>query len=118
MARMINEQCAVNCDVTVVGRTACKAMMKGSSSICSLHLIETASVLWEFLRGRKLPGVLALDRVFFSSIFCRLFPLMPTVMTCMIFESPFWDCQLILVYRKDWQVLFQNELLSIIELLS
>lgn len=73
MARMINEQCANDCDVTVVGSTACEAIMKGSSSIASLQVIENASVFWEFLEGGKLPGVLALDRVFSSFLFnCSL----------------------------------------------
>ncbi|XP_031395953.1 uncharacterized protein LOC116207206 isoform X2 [Punica granatum] len=76
MASMINEQCAVDCDITVVGRTACKAMMRGSSSIASLHLIENACVLWEFLKGRKLPGVPALDRAYpfvidWTSVYCK-----------------------------------------------
>ncbi|KAK4798827.1 hypothetical protein SAY86_031153 [Trapa natans] len=64
VARMINKRCAIDCDVTIVGSTACETIMEGSRSFASLHVIENASVFWEFLEGRKLPGILALDRAY------------------------------------------------------
>nr|POF14424.1 phosphoglycerate kinase [Quercus suber] len=35
-----------------------------SSSISEFNMLENASVVWEFLKGRKLPGVTALDRAY------------------------------------------------------
>lgn len=52
-----------NCDLTVVGNMACKVIMQESSSISEINMLENVSVVWEFLKGRKLPGVMALDRV-------------------------------------------------------
>ncbi|KAK9288277.1 hypothetical protein L1049_016728 [Liquidambar formosana] len=52
-----------NCDITVVGTMACKAVMKESSSVSVYNMVENATVVWEFLKGRKLPGLMALDRV-------------------------------------------------------
>ncbi|KAK9158515.1 hypothetical protein Scep_005089 [Stephania cephalantha] len=50
-------------DVTVVGSSACQAVMGISSSInCSLY--ENASVMWRFLKGMTLPGHAALDRAY------------------------------------------------------
>jgi phosphoglycerate kinase len=42
---------------------ACQAMVMESKSVLVNDMIENASVLWEFFKGRKLPGVMALDRV-------------------------------------------------------
>ncbi|XP_076957670.1 phosphoglycerate kinase, cytosolic-like [Bidens hawaiensis] len=57
-----------NCDVTVVGNMACKALMGESEVLSSCNIIENASVIWEFLKGRKLPGLMALDRGYPYSI--------------------------------------------------
>lgn len=48
------------CDVTIVGTAACKEFSR--SSVCALY--ENASVVWEFLKGRGLPGLSALDRAY------------------------------------------------------
>lgn len=53
------------CNVTVIGSMACKAIAKVSSSIFGLNMVESGSAVWEFLKGRMLPGVSALDRVIF-----------------------------------------------------
>lgn len=63
LARILAKQSKSSCDVTVVGTTACKAITSESSSGTHLNMVESASVVWEFLKGRKLPGVAALDRV-------------------------------------------------------
>lgn len=51
------------CEVTVVGNAACKAISKYSGPPSRCKMFKTASVVWEFLKGRTLPGVAALDRV-------------------------------------------------------
>lgn len=62
---MLNQLSQSTCDVTVVGNMACEAIMKESSSNSNINMVYNASVVWEFLKGRKLPGVMALDRVWF-----------------------------------------------------
>ncbi|XP_050141732.1 uncharacterized protein LOC126617730 isoform X2 [Malus sylvestris] len=64
LAQMLNQLSQSNCSVTVVGSMACEAMVKESNSVSHLTMIENASVVWEFLKGRKLPGVMALDRAY------------------------------------------------------
>jgi len=54
-----------DCDVTIVGSVASKTITDESNSIPAFSVIENASVWWDFLKGRKLPGVTALDRVSF-----------------------------------------------------
>ncbi|KAJ6755914.1 PHOSPHOGLYCERATE KINASE [Salix purpurea] len=63
LTQALNELRKRNCDITVVGNMACKAMVMESKSVLVNDMIENASVLWEFFKGRKLPGVMALDRV-------------------------------------------------------
>lgn len=46
---------------------ACQVMRQQLSSLSVISMIENASVVWEFLKGRKLPGVVALDRVCFNN---------------------------------------------------
>lgn len=75
LAQMLNQLSQSNCSVTVVGSMACEAMVKESNSVSHLTTIENASVLWEFLKGRKLPGVMALDRVCFMLFFHKNSPL-------------------------------------------
>lgn len=52
-----------NCDVSIVGKMARDAFHGNSSSATAENMIQNASVVWEFLKGRNLPGLLALDRV-------------------------------------------------------
>ena len=65
LAKLLGKLSQENCDVTVIGDMACKALMGESSMVYDCNIIENASVVWEFLKGRKLPGVMALDRVCF-----------------------------------------------------
>jgi phosphoglycerate kinase len=65
LAQMFDLLSQNNCDVTVVGNMACKVIMQESSSVSDFNMLENGSVAWEFLKGRKLPGAMALDRVSF-----------------------------------------------------
>lgn len=56
-----------NCKITVIGKMACQAVTKDSSFISDYNLVKSASVMWEFLKGKQLPGLMALDRVCFLS---------------------------------------------------
>lgn len=51
------------CDIFVVGNAACKAVTQKASSCIPYKMLESASVVWEFLARRTLPGAAALDRV-------------------------------------------------------
>ena len=68
LARKLYDLIQSDCDVTVVGTSACKALMQESSTLPACNVFENASVVWDFLKGKQLPGVLALDRVS-SSVF-------------------------------------------------
>ncbi|GAV90593.1 PGK domain-containing protein/Methyltransf_4 domain-containing protein [Cephalotus follicularis] len=63
LARMLSPS-KWNCDITVVGNMACTAILKESGSISAVKMFKNASVVWEFLKGRMLPGVMALDRAY------------------------------------------------------
>ncbi|KAL6141943.1 hypothetical protein ACLB2K_060229 [Fragaria x ananassa] len=64
VAKMLNQLSRGDSNITVVGNMACEAMVKESDSIFHFNMIENASVVWEFLKGRKLPGIMALDRAY------------------------------------------------------
>ncbi|XP_023767806.1 phosphoglycerate kinase, cytosolic isoform X2 [Lactuca sativa] len=68
LAKVIGKLSQENCDVTVIGNMACKALMEESMVSSNFNIIENASVVWEFLKGRKLPGLMALDRGYPYSI--------------------------------------------------
>lgn len=72
VAQMLNQLNQRNSNITVVGNMACEAMVKESNSTFHFNMIENASVVWEFLKGRKLPGIMALDRVSFVVFFKKL----------------------------------------------
>lgn len=57
-----------NCKITIIGKMACQAVTKDSSFISDYNLVKSASVMWEFLKGKQLPGLMALDRVCFLSL--------------------------------------------------
>ncbi|CAN4121510.1 unnamed protein product [Withania somnifera] len=52
-----------NCDVIVVSKQACETFF-GKSTHVTAEMIENASIVWEFLKGRKLHGLLELDRAY------------------------------------------------------
>lgn len=72
LAQIFDQLSQNNCDVTVVGNSACEAMTKESSPFSVFNMIYNALVVWEFLKGRKLPGVIALDRVRFILLTCTV----------------------------------------------
>ncbi|KAI7996800.1 hypothetical protein LOK49_LG10G01657, partial [Camellia lanceoleosa] len=64
LATMLDKLNRRNCDITVVGNMACQALTSVSTSVSSHNMVDNASVLWEILKGRKLPGLMALDRAY------------------------------------------------------
>ncbi|KAM5559759.1 phosphoglycerate kinase [Rosa sericea] len=64
VAQLLNQLSRGNSNITVIGNMACQAMVKESNSIFHFNMLENASVVWEFLKGRKLSGIMALDRAF------------------------------------------------------
>lgn len=64
LVSMLDRLTQSNCEITVIGNMACKAVMKESSFVSVYNMVENASVVWEFLKGRKLPGLMALDRAY------------------------------------------------------
>ncbi|XP_017977867.1 PREDICTED: phosphoglycerate kinase, cytosolic isoform X1 [Theobroma cacao] len=64
LAQMLYKQCQCECEITIVGSTACEVIKNESSSVSSFNMLENASAVWEFLKGQKLPGVMALDRAY------------------------------------------------------
>lgn len=63
VAQMIDTISQGDCDTTVIGTATCKALLKESRSLPKSYMIENAALVWEYLKGRKLPGLMALDRV-------------------------------------------------------
>ncbi|CAM0956937.1 unnamed protein product [Alopecurus aequalis] len=51
-----------SCDVILVGSVACKAVKGISDSSSQYTSFENGSIVWEFLKGRILPGIAALDK--------------------------------------------------------
>lgn len=63
LAAMLYKLSQKNRDLIVVGKQACETFV-GKSSHLTADMIENASIVWEFLKGRKLHGLLALDRAY------------------------------------------------------
>ncbi|KAG5584290.1 hypothetical protein H5410_044724 [Solanum commersonii] len=63
LAAMLYNLSQKNCDLIVVGKQACETIV-GKTSHVTADMIENASIVWEFLKGRKLHGLLALDRAY------------------------------------------------------
>lgn len=51
------------CDVILVGDAACKAVKRKTDSSPQYTEFQKSTVVWEFLKGRILPGIAALDKV-------------------------------------------------------
>lgn len=79
LTRILEQLSQNNCEIAVVGTMASKLVRQEKSSLSLINMVENASVLWEFLKGRKLPGVMAVDRVclnklyFFTPLFNYIF---------------------------------------------
>uniref|UniRef100_A0A7N0TGX9 Phosphoglycerate kinase n=1 Tax=Kalanchoe fedtschenkoi TaxID=63787 RepID=A0A7N0TGX9_KALFE len=65
---MLDQLFQQKCDVTVVGSESCKAVVEESVCASLYRMFENATVVWEYLAGRKLPAVMALDRAWSSEI--------------------------------------------------
>lgn len=63
LALIIKNTCGSSCDVTVVGHAACMSFVKMEKYPKEYKLIANAAAVWDFLKGRTLPGVAALDKV-------------------------------------------------------
>ncbi|CAK9140791.1 unnamed protein product [Ilex paraguariensis] len=64
VAQVLDKLSQNNCDITVVGNMACKTLIRESRNVLFYKMIKNASVVWAFLKGRKLPGLMALDRAY------------------------------------------------------
>ncbi|KAK8533573.1 hypothetical protein V6N13_064211 [Hibiscus sabdariffa] len=64
LAQMLYKQSQCECEITIVGSTACEVIKNEASSLSSVNVLENASPVWEFLKEQKLPGVMALDRAY------------------------------------------------------
>ncbi|KAK3001715.1 hypothetical protein RJ639_020666 [Escallonia herrerae] len=63
LAQILDKLTQRNCCITVVGNVTSKAVIKESSSVSVFNVVKNAAVMWEFLKRRKLPGLMALDRL-------------------------------------------------------
>ncbi|KAI0499498.1 hypothetical protein KFK09_017702 [Dendrobium nobile] len=64
LGRMLEIICKNGCDLTVVGNAACQTVLEAKISVSQCKMFENASVVWDFLKGKALPGVAALDRAY------------------------------------------------------
>ncbi|MBA0856665.1 hypothetical protein Goshw_001322 [Gossypium schwendimanii] len=64
LAQMLCKQSQCECEITIVGSTACEVIKNESNSLSSFNVLENASVVWEFLKEQKLPGVMSLNRAY------------------------------------------------------
>ncbi|XP_073317189.1 uncharacterized protein [Primulina huaijiensis] len=53
-----------SCNITFVGNMQFKELLSKSKSFSEDNFVKNAAVVWEFLKGRKLPGLEALDRAY------------------------------------------------------
>ncbi|KAL6507894.1 hypothetical protein OROGR_024089 [Orobanche gracilis] len=53
-----------DCDVTFVGKMETEEFLGKSKSVSNVKFLKSAAVVWEVLKGRKLPGLMALDRAY------------------------------------------------------
>ena len=64
LTRILEQLSQNSCEITVVGTMASKLVRQEKSSLSLINMVENASVLWEFLKGRKLPGVMGISLFF------------------------------------------------------
>ncbi|BAF26609.2 Os10g0442100, partial [Oryza sativa Japonica Group] len=62
LGRILDKASHDSCDVILVGSAACKAVKGISGSSSKYTTFKNASVVLEFLKGKILPGVAALDK--------------------------------------------------------
>uniref|UniRef100_A0A0R0ESX6 Phosphoglycerate kinase n=1 Tax=Glycine max TaxID=3847 RepID=A0A0R0ESX6_SOYBN len=61
LTRILEQLSQNNCEIAVVGTMASKLVRQEKSSLSLINIVENASVVWEFLKGRKLPGVMGIS---------------------------------------------------------
>uniref|UniRef100_A0A452YB56 Phosphoglycerate kinase n=3 Tax=Aegilops tauschii subsp. strangulata TaxID=200361 RepID=A0A452YB56_AEGTS len=62
LGQILNKASHNSCDIILVGGAACKAVKGMSDSSSQYTASENESIVWEFLKGRILPGIAALDK--------------------------------------------------------
>lgn len=63
LAASLEKSSKNGCEIFVAGSTPCKAMGRISRLSSQIRLLKNTTVVWEFLKGRTLPGIAALDKV-------------------------------------------------------
>uniref|UniRef100_A0A0A9D4N6 Phosphoglycerate kinase n=1 Tax=Arundo donax TaxID=35708 RepID=A0A0A9D4N6_ARUDO len=64
LGQILEKASSDSSDVILVGSAACKAVKGISDSSSRCTEFQNASVVWEFLKGRILPGIAALDKCY------------------------------------------------------
>ncbi|KAG4914905.1 hypothetical protein JHK87_052462 [Glycine soja] len=64
LTRILEQLSQNNCEIAVVGTMASKLVRQEKSSLSLINIVENASVVWEFLKGRKLPGVMGISLIY------------------------------------------------------
>ncbi|VAH03853.1 unnamed protein product [Triticum turgidum subsp. durum] len=62
LGQILNKASHNSCDIILVGGAVCKAVKAISDSSSQYTAFENESIVWEFLKGRILPGIAALDK--------------------------------------------------------
>ncbi|WVZ59116.1 hypothetical protein U9M48_009311 [Paspalum notatum var. saurae] len=82
LGQLLEKASSDNCDVILVGSAACKALKRKTDSSSRYTEFLNPTIVWEFLKGRILPGIAALDKCYpyqipWSTVFCD--PALPLV---------------------------------------
>ncbi|CAA2980848.1 phosphoglycerate kinase, cytosolic-like isoform X1 [Olea europaea subsp. europaea] len=64
LAEVLNSLTQSTCDVTFVGKMEFGGLLRKSTSVSVDNFVKNTSVVWEFLKGKRLPGLMALDRAY------------------------------------------------------
>ncbi|KAJ3689971.1 hypothetical protein LUZ61_019135 [Rhynchospora tenuis] len=64
LAALLHKSSNKGCEIFAAGNVPCNAMGRISSSSSQIRLLKNTTVLWEFLKGRTLPGIAALDKAY------------------------------------------------------
>lgn len=63
LAASLDKSSKNRCEIFVAGSTPCKAVERIPRLSSPITLFKNTTVVWEFLKGRSLPGIVALDKV-------------------------------------------------------
>ncbi|KAJ4774147.1 Phosphoglycerate kinase [Rhynchospora pubera] len=64
LAAILHKSSNNGCEIFSAGNIPCNAMGQISRSSSQIKLLKNTTVLWEFLKGRTLPGIAALDKAY------------------------------------------------------